>query len=556
MFSLFRRRTNKIDVEPSTNYSSPFRSKKPPFLRTSQLSQEILANYRLPASQLEVLPQIDGTCWFNAILMAFLYSEGLRKIIIEQAFLWTQEEIENDRFKKFVIYVLKYNYSKPEKIRELFKKRFKTSSLLLSLLSKESSLNVIKQNILRETTYTQHVSAYGYYSIISLLILSNFLKYFFGELYLSIKYENETLYLRESTNEIKTPKIIFVYDSRFCNDNLSMLINITYFNEKLKDEIKTLSETITFNGNTYKLDALLASNVNKEEFLHLIAGITYRNKPYVYNGWTLRGSNEEEKIYKQKNKYSCPLFSIDWKKQLKIDEPSFCLTLENCETKTMEELEGLKKIKYCFNFSKKTTTSILIYVLVEEQKENEQNFKSIAPQELQFTSRSLSSLRGIYHGNLKNRETGELFELLQQAIMYTREELDEFISQIMTTNNYSIFYFMLTNSILQQDKSELPEDALFRKVYLALLKEFIDKNKVFKLSELQDDNIFKFLTIKQLRKILLKKKVFIEEHLNALTSEHDNKKEVLFELLKSHIKAEERKQRGGYKKIIKKLKVY
>lgn len=549
MFSLFRRRTNKIDVEPSTNYSSPFRSKKPPFLRTSQLSQEILANYRLPASQLEVLPQIDGTCWFNAILMAFLYSEGLRKIIIEQAFLWTQEEIENDRFKKFVIYVLKYNYSKPEKIRELFKKRFKTSSLLLSLLSKESSLNVIKKNILTETKYTDDVRLYGY-DILSLFLLTKFLKYFFGELYLFIKYKDEKLFLRESTDKNKKPKIVIVYDNRFCNNNLLYLIETEYFNEILMNELKLLNETITFNGNTYKLDAVLASNFNEAKFGHAIAGITYKNISYVYNGWTLTGLSKEEKIYKQKNKYSCPLFSIDWKKQLKSDIKAFCFPRDKCKEIPVEE------DNVCFNFSQRASNSILIYVLVEEQKENEQNFKSIAPQELQFTSRSLSSLRGIYHGNLKNRETGELFELLQQAIMYTREELDEFISQIMTTNNYSIFYFMLTNSILQQDKSELPEDALFRKVYLALLKEFIDKNKVFKLSELQDDNIFKFLTIKQLRKILLKKKVFIEEHLNALTSEHDNKKEVLFELLKSHIKKEEREQRGGYKKIIKKLKVY
>lgn len=552
MFSLFRRR-NKIDIEPSPTYSSPFRSKKPQFLRENQLDEGTLKLYRLPASQLEVLPQIDGTCWFNAILMAFLYSEGLKKIVIEKAITWTEEEIEHDKFKKFVIYVLKYNYSKPEKIRELFKKRFKTSSLLLSLLSNESSLDLIKGIILRDIIYYKHVGIYGFNSIIHLFIFTDFLKYFFGDLYLSIKYENEKLYLRESTDKTKTPKIIFVYDDRFCDDPLSRLINIEYSNKKLEDELKKLSETITFNGNTYKLDAVLASNVNNERFSHLIAGITYKNKPYVYNGWTLRGSSEEEKLYKQKNKYSCPLFSIDWKNRLKIDEPAFCLTLENCETKTIEELEGQEKIKFCFNFSTKTKTSILIYVLVEEKKKNVENFKSIAPRELQFSSRSLSNLRYIYHDNLKKRDTKELFELLCRERMYTKEELENFITEITTGNNYSIFYFMLTNSILQEDKKILTYDELIRKVYLCLLKEFIDKNKVFKLSELQDDNIKRFLTIKQLEKILLKKISFTEEHLQAFTREYDDKKEVLFNLLISHIKEQER---GGYKKIIKKLKYY
>jgi len=430
--------------------------------------------------EIEVIPQIDGTCWFNAILMAFLYSEAIKKLVIEKATTWTEEEIEDDKFKKFVIYVLKYNYSKPEKIRELFKKRFKTSSLLLSLLSKESSLNVVKENILTETKYTRDVRLYGY-DISSLFLLTKFLKYFFGELYLSIKYENEKLFLRKSTDETKNPKIIFVYDDRFCNNNLLNLLEIEYFNETLINELKLLNETITFNK--YKLDSCITKNYNKNKQLqtHAIAGITYKNKPYVYNGWTLTGSSGKNKIYKQKNKYSCPLFSIDWKTQLKSDIKAFCFPRDKCEEIPVEE------DNVCFNFSHKKSNSILIYVLVEEQDEDLENFKSIAPQDLQFKSRSLSRLREIYHGNLIHRETEELFELLEQKRMYTREELDEFILKIMRTNNYSIFYFMLTNSILQKDKSKLP-DELLKKVYLSLLKEFIDKNKVFKLSELQNDN--------------------------------------------------------------------
>jgi len=36
----------------------------------------------LDYKKIEVLPQVLGICWFNAVLMVLLYSEGIRKIII------------------------------------------------------------------------------------------------------------------------------------------------------------------------------------------------------------------------------------------------------------------------------------------------------------------------------------------------------------------------------------------------------------------------------------------------------------------------------------------
>lgn len=66
--------------------------------------------------------------------MVLLYSQGIRKVIIQEVAKSTPEEITGNRLKEFVVYVLKYNYTEPEKIKELFRKRFKTTSLLLSLL--------------------------------------------------------------------------------------------------------------------------------------------------------------------------------------------------------------------------------------------------------------------------------------------------------------------------------------------------------------------------------------------------------------------------------------
>ena len=42
----------------------------------------------LPANQIEVIPQFGSTCWFNAILMTMLYSQGLRSFVYKEAKLW------------------------------------------------------------------------------------------------------------------------------------------------------------------------------------------------------------------------------------------------------------------------------------------------------------------------------------------------------------------------------------------------------------------------------------------------------------------------------------
>jgi len=60
-------------------------------------------------NDLKVIPQFEGTCWFNAFLMSVLYSQNARKIMIKVSKKW---DIKN-KFLNNLKYILKKNYNDP-----------------------------------------------------------------------------------------------------------------------------------------------------------------------------------------------------------------------------------------------------------------------------------------------------------------------------------------------------------------------------------------------------------------------------------------------------------
>lgn len=91
----------------------------------------------LDARELEIIPQISDTCWFNVILTVLTYSQYTRKILYEEAIEWLNnlEELKRNRFKRFLIYMLKYCYTNPKKIEELFEAKIKPELLLMSFIN-------------------------------------------------------------------------------------------------------------------------------------------------------------------------------------------------------------------------------------------------------------------------------------------------------------------------------------------------------------------------------------------------------------------------------------
>ena len=460
-------------------------------------------NKIIKPEEIEVIPQIDGTCWFNAILMALLYSQGIRKVIYKETLNWTKEEIRNDKFKGFVVYVLKYNYKDPDKIRELFKRRFKTSSLLLSLLKNTPSLVKLKEIL--EEKIGQNIDNMSYSSV--RLLSSIFLNIFFKNRndYLSIYYNSNYMlnYINNDDLNIK-PKIVFLYHYKHINKYINnfikqkKLINIY---GKIPYMIYFYERFIILNGIKYKLDACINNNYNqtKKTLGHTITGITYNNNSYIYNGWTIpKKPNTKIRAYRKEPKYACPLFAYDWKTSLIKRNSGFRISQKKCNLIN----ETRNKNKISFNFNKKAQ-AILVYVREDEEETSLTSLQSnIKPEDLQFSSKSLLSIeKKIY--KIDERTLDDLREQLIKIEYITRKYLKYFEDDVKA-NKYNIFYFMLFHKRLKDEiKQGITKEEILTEIYRELLKIYIKTNsKIYKLLLLTDDLIFNYLSIKQITKML------------------------------------------------------
>ena len=90
-------------------------------------------------TDISVIPQFVGTCWFNAILMITLYSENMRKLLIKESKKWKNP----NTFLRIIKQILK-NYNKPEKVQEFFKK-IKPEYILLKMLKTFNDTHTIEQ---------------------------------------------------------------------------------------------------------------------------------------------------------------------------------------------------------------------------------------------------------------------------------------------------------------------------------------------------------------------------------------------------------------------------
>jgi len=65
--------------------------------------------------KIAVIPQFEGTCWFNAILMICFYSQDFRNLLIKYSKQWKKDNLFN-----FFRTILKYNYNLDKKNLKIF----------------------------------------------------------------------------------------------------------------------------------------------------------------------------------------------------------------------------------------------------------------------------------------------------------------------------------------------------------------------------------------------------------------------------------------------------
>ena len=321
--------------------------------------------------------QVGPICWFMATFVAMFYSQRSRKLLLEASKGW------NNKRSLFALlkHVLDDKYLKEGSRESEDYKKFSDNTFGKIL----SYLNIENNKIF---PYDPKKVTGGFSPEVYVGKLYKLLNIDYKMFHYSI--QDNTVVYSENNEEyellnytIKKKKIEVTYDIpklmnlktyKYVENNYAPPILIVMVNDKvrskiydvllqsnkldegyMKEQLKSMSEQIFYNGKEYNLDSVILANwnINKSNG-HAIAGITCKKGKYVYNGWT-RTSMDPVMAKDITREIPCELMKYDWNI---IKNNDFCLNTTKCIPELLRK--KLKVRDICFNFSK--GTRFLIYV--------------------------------------------------------------------------------------------------------------------------------------------------------------------------------------------------
>ena len=310
------------------------------------------------------LKQYGPTCWFNSILMALLYSDESRKLLLKKSKEWNKKiEVLNT-----INYILHHKYLRTDKAfkdYEYFDK-IRPEYILKELYKYNNKKFIIDPDV-NKHGYKSALYIRKIYKLLGVKVLYLDLDLKTKNIYYSI-YNNIKVVSFDGTKinmqiNIKNQSTI----NKYLNDPDVIIINTKPFEiktypywykinnnasyENYADLAKfaNLNYEITNNKNIYQQDSVLLTDYNSVVGGHSIAGITCRKDRYVYNGWTRTTIDPNLKKNKVKADFQkhinipCELMKFDW--NVKTDK-EFCLNRKKCI------LDAMDINQLCFSFNK------------------------------------------------------------------------------------------------------------------------------------------------------------------------------------------------------------
>ena len=351
-------------------------------------------------NKIVTIPIFKDTCWFNAILMALLYSQNSRKLLLYDNIYKKNKsnklyEVINNILTKYYISQKKaleyYNILRPEKILEIVdsKKniinRFITTNdynysviYFLPFFIKKIGKTCITLDFYNNKYYYKNL--YKCLSYTELNIVD-----FFDKVFLDKYLQNHKTNLIDKMSKIDVDNPDYILINHYFSVNIKNQIeyiktNFPELKSFNKYKINKFDDIITYNGNKYILDSCLignsdSGNIDKDGnriIGHAIAGITCKKTKYVYNSW----DKENLDIFDTQVKIPspCELMKFNW--DVNNKDINYCLNSKLCK---LEENKLNKTM--CYSFGKGVRT--LIYVKMNT------NFKSL---DIDKNSRSSSSI--------------------------------------------------------------------------------------------------------------------------------------------------------------------
>ncbi len=325
------------------------------------------------------IPQYYSTCWFNAILMAILYSQYSRKLLLHTF------EKKDDKFSRIMNDIIKHNYIKSNRAIEYFK-FMRPENILkymnIDRVTKDKLKEYIKIGHFADIFLPYFIKSLNK-NVLEIFMIDNNPNMCFANFYSIVPLSVEDFYKDGDKKTIpnydlskwdkipKNPDYILVNPCVFDTQatpysHLSLRIiakdvnviqktSLTSYNITING-LSTLDDNIFYNGNKYVLDSVILGNYNNVEINlgHAIAGITCKKDKYVYNGW-MRSTNDPSNIDKENtnNTLPCELMKFNWNVK---EDTKFCLNPSLCKLTNI-----IDEKKLCFSFNKLNNLT-LIYV--------------------------------------------------------------------------------------------------------------------------------------------------------------------------------------------------
>jgi hypothetical protein len=252
------------------------------------------------------IPQFEGTCWFNALLMSLFYSELMRNFFIKELPLIRQKLSNQPKVIEILEDLLFNNYKVSDKNNQNFYNTLRPENILKQLNKVDNSIFYIDEEWIKDgwdgSLYIDQL--FRFFDIKNKVLYLNLKKDYYD---MSNKNAHITSVKKTSNGvwDIEWELLTRLSEKSSYNKFKSINSKKSMQMKKSKlysmpDDIDIINldysiddhppEEIQFKNATFILDSLFLNNFNNTvcNQNHQLAGITCKSKKYLYNGWTVK----------------------------------------------------------------------------------------------------------------------------------------------------------------------------------------------------------------------------------------------------------------------------
>jgi hypothetical protein len=278
------------------------------------------------------IPQFEGTCWFNALLMSLFYSELMRNFFIKELPLIRQKLSKQPKVIEILEDLLFNNYKVNDKNNQNFYNTLRPENILKQLNKVDKSIFYIDEEWIKDgwdgSLYIDQL--FRFFDIKNKVLYLNLKKDYYD---MSNKNAHITSVKKTSNGvwDIEWELLTRLSEKSSYNKFKSLNSKKSMQMKKSKlysmpDDIDIINldtsiddhppEEIQFKNATFILDSLFLNNFNNTvcNQNHQLAGITCKSKKYLYNGWTVK--TKDPAMMKNENM----LFKAVFEKRKELDD--------------------------------------------------------------------------------------------------------------------------------------------------------------------------------------------------------------------------------------------